>query len=348
MKNIKRLEARLALKKLRESNAWIVRKSMRFVEADMDLEKGSLVTLGATKDGELALKNGSAVVVIADDELISKVVDAVTSADALSDVEFYEKDALDAALDGKAIEDIISELSDEGKVEEPEVSVDDETVEEKAEKIGACEMAVENATVIERVEIAEEDGDVINLGDVSMDTIAKEDVADYETFKGKVSELGGSIQPGVKELALNAEGKVIGYFDTETSNGVIYPEETFGSEEEVTGFDPAPTPAIAPAIEGDEPTLEAVEESLKAYEESNKSGKDLLAMVEGLEKAGLTESKIAEVAGSFTSRKSFTEGVEIFDRKLGTVVSTMKESVEANNWIEESEVADRFSKRFFA
>ena len=88
------------------------------------------------------------------------------------------------------------------------------------------------------------------------------------------------------------------------------------------------------------------ESCLKKYEESAKSGKDYIEMVNSLEKAGLKESAIAKVVSTFDSRK-LNECVRVYDTKYGKYVNALKESVAADNFIEETGEAKRFSKRFF-
>ena len=94
-KYINRLAARLAREKLAESKAWVVSKKLILEtdEGDVELEKGDVVDLGATPEGDLAVKsNSAAVVVIADADLASKIADTVVSSDELSDVEFVTKE----------------------------------------------------------------------------------------------------------------------------------------------------------------------------------------------------------------------------------------------------------------
>ena len=69
-------------------------------------------------------------------------------------------------------------------------------------------------------------------------------------------------------------------------------------------------------------------------------------MVNSLEKAGLKESAIAKVVSTFDSRK-LNECVRVYDTKYGKYVNALKESVAADNFIEETGEAKRFSKRFF-
>ena len=141
MKNVKRLRARLALNTLRESKAWIASKKLvlETEEGDLEINKGDQVILGATKEGEVAIKDPQAIVVVADDELAAKIVDAMKNAEELDDVKFMDKPALDAALDGETVEDLVAGLVDAEEGDEVEVatvdSEDESSVEEKCQKI---------------------------------------------------------------------------------------------------------------------------------------------------------------------------------------------------------------------
>lgn len=357
MKYLNRVRARLALAQLRESKAWIASKHLvlETEEGDLEVKKGAKVILGATKDGDVAIKDPTAIVVISDDDLASKVVNALTSAESLDDVKFLDKPALDAALEGATVDELVAGLVDaedeSDSIEQAIVdTAKDDSVEEKCEKI--AENAIEltgNVLNCESVLIDEEDDEPINLGDVTADTCAKEDVADYEEFKARVADLGGQIQPGKKEIALTAEGKVIGYFDTDTNTGSIYLDQQFDSTEDMDNFNSEPEAVVQPAeFESalDAEKMESVEGALKAYEESAKSAKDLFAMTESLEKAGLDESAIGVVANTFVGT-ALKEGVNVFDTKLGKVVAAFKESIDANNYIAESGEENRFTKRYF-
>ena len=192
MKNLKRLRARLALNKLRESKAWIANKKLviETEEGDLDIEKGDIITLGATEDGEVAIKDPTAIIVISDDTLATKIVDAVTSAEQLKDVEFLDKPALDAALDGETIEDLVSGLVDADEdsedIETAVVDSEDETVEEKVESIAENTIVLSGKVLhCESLLIDEEDSAPITLGDVSTDMVNVEEMADYEEFKIK-------------------------------------------------------------------------------------------------------------------------------------------------------------------
>lgn len=97
----------------------------------------------------------------------------------------------------------------------------------------------------------------------------------------------------------------------------------------------------------DQPSIEEkVEACLKGYEESAKSGEDYMKLVKGLERANLKESVIKTIAGSFNDR-SLKECVRCFDSKYGMFVKTFTESVDCDNFIEETKEAKRFTKRFF-
>lgn len=356
MKYLSRFRARKALDTLRESKAWIASKKLvlETEEGDLEIEKGQQVILGATEDGNVAIKDPTAIVVIADDDLATKIVDSMKSAEDLGDVKFLDKPALDAALEGETVEDLVSALVDsEDDSEEVEVATvdveDDSSVEEKCEKISENVIPLTGKVLeVEAIQIAEEDDAPINLGDVAADSNCAEDVLSYDDFTAKVSEFGGSVQPGEKEIALNAEGKVVGYWDAAANSGKVFNCE-FDNAEDMMNANTDPVAAVQPAdFEANMPveTLESIEEALKTYEESSKSAKDLFAMTESLEKAGLTESAIATVANSFVSR-SIKEGVTVFDTKLGKNVAVFAESVDANNYIAESGEENRFTKRYF-
>jgi hypothetical protein len=358
MKYINRLRSRLAVKKLAESkNAWIVAKDMKLVteSGDMELKKGSLVQMFATKNGHLAVKE-SGVTIILDDEVADKVADNTVSAAELGDVKFVKKSALDAALDGETVEDLVAGLvdgeEDSDDVERAEVDAEQkESVESKFAKLEASERISEDGALqSDEVLIADEPDSPIDLGSVEADTVNKEEFADYEEFKNRISELEGALQPGAKEIALKGD-KVIGYFDTEANAGVVYPDMAFDSEEEMNNFSGEPEALVQPAefesCLGEE-ALVAVEESLKAYEESDKSGVEYMTFVESLAKAGLEESVIGKVANSFVSRNLAEGTVTMFDTKVGSVVRSFKENVEANQFAADAKEEARFTKRFIA
>lgn len=356
MKYLSRFRARQALDKLKESKAWIASKKLvlETEEGDLEIEKGQQVVLGATEEGNVAIKDPTAIVVVTDDELASKIVDAMKNAEDLGDVKFLDRPALDSALDGETVEDLVAGLADaEEDSDEVEVATvdaeEDSSVEEKCEKIAENVIPLTGKVLeCEAIQIAEDDDAPINLGDVTADAGCAEDVLSYDDFTAKVAEFGGSVQPGEKEIALNAEGKVVGYWDAEANTGKVFNCE-FDNAEDMMNANTDPVAAMGPAefeagLDADK--LESVEEALKTYEESAKSAKDLFAMTESLEKVGLEESAIATVAGSFVSR-SMKEGVAVFDTKLGKTVAKFTESVDANNYIAESGEESRFTKRFF-
>lgn len=354
-KYLKRYNARLALQKLKESRTWIVKKHMLLEteDADLELNPGDPVILGATEAGEVAIKDPKAVVVIADDAVASKVLDAITNAESLGDVEFIDKPALDAALDGASVEDIIDGLadSDDDSVETPVASTaDDASVEEKCEAIAENIIPTKNAMYCERAYIAEDEGDSLELTSVKTPAEDVLDMSSYDEFTAKIAELGGSVQPGAKEIALNAEGLVMGYFDQEAGAGKIFPTVTFANAEEMDNFEAGQSDSALAAIQ-DDPELESVDEAvvesaLKAYEESAMSAKDLNTLTESLTKAGVAESALGKIANTFV-KSSLKEGVNVFDTKLGKVVACFAERVEADNYIAESGEETRYTKRFF-
>jgi hypothetical protein len=352
MKYLARFRARQALDALRESKAWIASKKLvlETEEGDLEIEKGQQVILGATEDGNVAIKDPTAIVVVTDDDLASKIVDAMKSAEDLGDVKFLDKPALDAALEGETVEDLVAGLVDaEEDSDEVEVatvdSEEDSSVEEKCEKIAENVIPLTGKVLeVEAIQIAEEDDAPINLGDVTAENGCAHDVTSYEEFASQAA----TIAPGDSEIAFDADGKVIGYWDAAANTGKIF-TCGFESAEDMMGANTDPVAAVQPAefeqgLDADK--LESVEEALKTYEESSKSAKDLFAMTESLEKAGLAESAIATVANSFVSR-SMKEGVMVFDTKLGKSVAVFTESVDANNYIAESGEENRFTKRYF-
>jgi len=352
MKYLARFRARQALDALRESKAWIASKKLvlETEEGDLEIEKGQQVVLGATEDGNVAIKDPTAIVVVTDDELASKIVDAMKSAEELGDVKFMDKPALDAALEGETVEDLVAGLVDSADdSEEVEVatvdSEEDSSVEEKCEKIAENVIPLTGKVLeVEAIQIAEEDDAPINLGDVTAENTCAQDVTSYEEFAAQAT----TIAPGDSEIAFDADGKVIGYWDAAANTGKIF-NCGFDSAEDMMGANTDPVAAVQPAefeqgLDADK--LESVEEALKTYEESSKSAKDLFVMTESLEKAGLEESAIATVANSFVSR-SMKEGVMVFDTKLGKSVAVFTESVDANNYIAESGEENRFTKRYF-
>ena len=223
--------------------------------------------------------------------------------------------------------------------------------------------------------IDEESSDRINMYNIKCDRLKKESFSNYKEFAARVSELKGSLQPGKREIALTEAGEVMGSFDTEADSGELYPEDSWENVEAMDNADTAPVElmdepvedldfdswddegnAVAPTSEATEGEVKDVtdnytdgsvfESCLKKYEESAKSGKDYIEMVNSLEKAGLKESAIAKVVSTFDSRK-LNECVRVYDTKYGKYVNALKESVAADNFIEETGEAKRFSKRFF-
>ena len=357
-KFLKRLEARLGREALRESKTWIVSKKLILEtdEGDLALDIGDVVEVGATPEGDMALKGQAAVVVISDAELASRIADIVVSSDELSDVNFVQKPALDAVMGGEDVGAVVDKLADMGgeedTVEIGEIDIDKkESVQSKFAKFSKTRMNPAKALVCEAIQIAEGDESALNIAIIKTDVVAKENFEDNAKFMTRVSELGGSVQPGAIEVALNETGKVIGSFDKETNLGMIYPETVFESVEEMTGFESRHVLLVKPVDFGAELTeaqLEEVEASLKTFEESTKTGKDYVTMVEALigEKVGLTEAATAKVVGTFDSR-NLQECVRVYDSKFGKYVAAFKESVEADNFIIETEVEKRFTKRFF-
>lgn len=359
MKYVNRMRARLALGKLAEmKNAWIVSKDMKLVteSGDMELKKGAIVEAYATTNGHLAIREAGITVVL-DDEIAPTTMDNIVSAAELGDVKFVKKSALDSALDGETIDNLVAGLvdgeEDSDDVERAEVDTEEkESVESKFAKLESVERITEDGALqSDEVQIADEPDAPIDLGTVEADKVAKDEVTDYEEFKSMVQGMNGTVAPGDSEIAFNADGKVVGYFDTAAGNGVVYPDTTFNSAEDMNNFSGEPEALVQPAeFEStcSEEELAQVEESLKAYEESDKSGADYMTFVESLTKAGLEESVIGKVANSFVSRNLAEGTVTMYDTKVGSIVRSFKENVEANQFAADAKEEARFTKRFVA
>ena len=354
-KYLNRLSARLAREALRESNAWVVSKKLILEtdEGDVELEKGDVVDLGATPEGDLAVKsNAAAVVVVSDADLAKKIADTVVSSDELSDVDFVTKDAVDTVMGGEEVDDVIGKLADEepesNEVEVGECSVaKKESVQSKFDKFAAHPIAFTKSLACESILVDEEDEEPIDMATVSVDSVAKEPFFGYEEFVARVSELGGSVQPGEVEKALDANGKMIGYFDKAASQGMIFPESQFETEEEMNNVPAEAQPLMSDPLAGEDAELsDAVEEALGCYESSEMTGADYMKMVESLKAANLSESTVAKIAGSFGNR-TLAEGCKVFDTVLGKNVCVKESGVDADNWIVESGDEKRFTKRYF-
>lgn len=353
-KYINRLAARLAREALRESKAWVVSKKLILEtdEGDVELEKGDMVDLGATPEGDLAVKsNAAAVVVIADADLAAKIADTVVSSDELSDVEFVTKDAVDTVLDGEPVDDVIGKMADE-EPESSEVEVGEctitakESVESKFEKFAANPIVYTKALTCESILIDEDDEGSMDVATISQNPIATEPFMDYGQFEARVTELAGEIQPGEKVIALKG-GKVIGYFDKVDGKGVIYPEASFETTEDMENTSAEAEPIQGnPLPEEEVPMTDAVEEALACYESSEMTGADYVKMIESLQAANLSESTVAKIASSFGTR-TLAEGCRIFDTTLGKTVCVKENGVDADNWIVESGAEKRFTKRYF-
>ncbi|MBR2240056.1 MAG: hypothetical protein IKO49_02365 [Bacilli bacterium] len=341
-------------------------------EGDMGIN-GSAACVVIT-DPELAAKIADTVVnadETSDVEFVTKdAVDAVMDGEAADQV-------VDDLADDAGAEDVSAE--EEMSVEVPELDPNKkESVEAKFAKFSTNRLNPKKVLVCESIMIDEESSDRINMYNIKCDRLKKESFNDYKTFSARVSELKGSLQPGKREIALTEAGEVMGSYDTEADAGTLYPENSWSDVDAMDNADTAPVElmnepeadmdfdawndegeAVAPAEEMPEAAEDGVadvtdqytggsvfESCLKKYEESAKSGKDYIEMVNSLEKAGLKESAIAKVVSTFDSRK-LNECVRVYDTKYGKYVNALKESVAADNFIEETGEAKRFSKRFF-
>ena len=246
-KMLNRLAARLAREALRESakegKNWIVSKKLILEtdEGDFEFEKNDEVEIGGNNDGDMVLNGGQAAcVVVADEDLARKIADIVVSSDELSDVNFVEKPALDAVVDGEEVDDVIDKLADDedDNVETAEVSVDaKESVEAKFAKFAKHIMNPTKTVVCESILVDESDETPLNLALIKHARTIKESFTAYDTFVARVAELKGSLQPGKREIALTESGKVMGAFDKEASCGTLYCESEFDDVNAMDNFD---------------------------------------------------------------------------------------------------------------
>ena len=345
-------------------------------EGDMGIN-GSAACVVIT-DPELAAKIADTVVnadETSDVEFVTKdAVDAVMDGEDTDQV--VDDLASDAGAEDADAENAEAGMEDNMSVEVPELDPNKkESVEAKFAKFSANRLNPKKVLVCESIMIDEESSDRINMYNIKCDRLKKESFSNYKEFAARVSELKGSLQPGKREIALTEAGEVMGSFDTEADSGELYPEDSWENVEAMDNADTAPVElmdepvedldfdswddegnAVAPTSEAAEGEVKDVtdnytdgsvfESCLKKYEESAKSGKDYIEMVNSLEKAGLKESAIAKVVSTFDSRK-LNECVRVYDTKYGKYVNALKESVAADNFIEETGEAKRFSKRFF-
>ena len=253
-KYLNRLAARIAREKLRESaeqaKNWIVTKKL-VLEAedeageamDLELQQGDTVEMGADENGDLGIKTGAAVVVVSDPELAKRIADVVVSADELSDVEFVQKPALDAVLDGEDVDTTIDALADEEgtDIEVPEVNIEKkESVEAKFAKFAKHDIRAAHKLVCEAIQVEDCEDRPLNLYTIKADRVMKESYTDYAKFAARVSEMKGSLQPGEREIALSENGKVMGSFDKAANAGILFTEEEFDSPEAMDGMDDQP------------------------------------------------------------------------------------------------------------
>ena len=376
MKYTNRLKARLARERLaeaaKEGRNWIVTRKLilETEQGDMELDAGDSVEIGATDDGNMSVKGQAAVVVISDEDIAKKIADIVVNADELSDVEFEDRSALDALTqDNEDMDQVVDDLADaepaegedddaEGDIEVPMVKPDQkESVADKFAKFSENRMNPKKFYACESILVDEESDDALNMFAIKVPGVMKENFNDYKEFTKRVSELKGSIQPGVREIALTEAGKVMGCYDTECNEGTLYPENSFENTEDMDNFQSEPAGLMDGDLGYDEgaPMDDTVEDAefdecfesvLKTYEESAKSGSDYMKLAESLEAMKLNENHIGEVVSSFNN--SLMEGcVRAYDTKYGKYVAAFKESVDCNNFIEEAKAEGRFTKRFF-
>jgi len=375
MKYTNRLKARLAREKLaeaaKEGRNWIVTRKLILEtdEGDAEFQPGDSMEIGATDDGDMAVKGQAAVVVITDEEIAAKIAEIVVNSDELSGVEFQDRSALDALGDGEDMDQVVDDLADaepaegeddgeEGDIEVPMVKPEkNESVENKFAKFSENRMNPDKFYACESILVDEEADGSLNMFAIKLPSVMKENFNDYKEFTKRVSELKGSIQPGTREIALTESGKVMGCYDTECNEGCLYSENEFESAEDMDNFNSEPAGLMDSDLGYNEgqPIDDSVEDAefeecfesvLKAYEESAKSGADYMKLAESLESMKLNENHIGEVVSSFNN--SLMEGcVRAYDTKYGKYVAAFKESVDCNNFIEEAKAEGRFTKRFF-
>ena len=390
-KYINRLNARLARQALDESakegKNWIVSKKLilETEDGDFELDQGEEVEVGGNEEGDLALKgNQAAVVVISDPEIAAKVADCLVQAPELSDVEFVQRDAMDALDNGEDVDTVVDKMADEegdaDTVETAEVAVDKkESVENKYAKFAENVIHADKFVACESILVDEQSEERFNLRSIKVRGTIVESYNNYNDFAGRVAELKGSIQPGKVEIALTEAGKPMGMYDTEKEYGKIYPEKSFASDEEMNNFNDEPESVLDAAAYNDDdwfsplndedmeyldgaPTDDQLDDiemddysdddmlecALKNYEESAKTGSDYMKLVETLsnKKFGMKESAIATVIETF-SRDLKENCVKVYDSKYGKFVRCFKESADCNNFIAETGCEKRFTKRFF-
>ena len=246
-KYLNRLAARMARDVLRESakegKSWIVSKKLILEtdEGDFEFEKNDEVEIGGNNEGDMVLNGGQAAcVVVADEELAKKIADLVVSSDELSDVQFVEKPALDAVVDGEEVDDVIDKLADDEdeNVETAEMSIEQkESVENKFAKFAKHIMNPVKTIKCESILVDESDEAPLNLALIKHAKTVKESFVDYAKFAARVSELNGSLQPGEREIALTESGKVMGAFDKNASCGTLYSESEIEDDEAMDSFD---------------------------------------------------------------------------------------------------------------
>lgn len=161
---------------------------------------------------------------------------------------------------------------------------------------------------------------------------------------GDEPELKAKMTP---ELAAEITGKMNSSITIGEADAIARdPEATFANPEVCELIREYGIPSVIAAAENTIiPAADFVEPALGAYEESAKTGADYAKLLNGLK--GLKESTIAQIVSTFDNKK-MTECVRVFDSKLGKYCAAFKESVDADNFIEETKEAKRFTKRFFS
>lgn len=374
-KYIERAKARLGRNKIAESNILLAGRTMKLcledaennVENELIINKGSQVILGAVADenGEanLAINTPSVIAIISDEELQGEIINALVSAEELTDVNFVNKAVIDAALDGLSVEDIVVALADGDLNEANEIEV--ATVSPNGENAFDVKVNIANNNVIEEtskkvmrceeVGFADDESEEIVLNDVELeDTIEIVPISNYEEFKDEVNSINGTVQlMDDQTVAINNEGKVVGYINQETGEGAFYPQNEFDNVDEMNAFIKANNEVNHNLIKDAEweanlsdAAYNAVNDALKAYESSEMTFKDLAKLESSLAKVGIKES--AALVNSFV-RLNKESKVAVVDLHSGKMVRAFAESAEldCDNFIAEGPKG-RFAKRYIA
>ena len=364
-KYLNRLAARLTRDYLRESakegKNWIVSKKLILEtdEGDFELDKNEEIEIGGDNEGNLVLNGGQAAcVIVADEELARKIADLVVSSDELSDVEFVEKPALDAVMDGEDVDDVIDKLADndmDSEDEEPsntdeiesddvetaEMSIDQkESVENKFSKFAKNILNPVKTVKCESILVDESDETPLNLALIKRAKTIKENFTDYNSFVTRVSELKGSLQPGKREIALGESGKVIGAFDKNSSSGKLYCEAEFDDVEEMDNFDDSDVNVMDENRWSDDPKLFNKQLKNSMADDTNEiwdhyGPEEIASKFEELKAEAMTPNRIAEDLALSTNdpwfKKWNPEGNDLSMEELENYIYTTYPDVAAES-----------------